>query len=69
MTDWADSKDGLVLLTPVELAGRWRMSARTLERWRTDRIGPPWLRLNCRVLYRRADVLAYERARLERPEP
>lgn len=47
-------------LTQDELACHWRKSARTLERWRVAGIGPAWLKLPGRVLYRREDVLAYE---------
>ena len=50
----------------AELARRWRISPRTLERWRCAGTGPAWLRLNGRVLYRLEDVLAFERARLRR---
>ena len=45
---------------------RWRVSPRTLERWRCAGTGPAWLQLNGRVLYRLEDVLAFERARLRR---
>lgn len=54
--------------TQTDLARRWRISPRTLERWRWERKGPPWLRVGGRVLYRIEDVLAYERNALERPE-
>ena len=46
-------------LTQAELARRWRMSPRTLERWRWLRQGPPYLRLG-HILYRLEDVEAYE---------
>ena len=49
-----------------ELAERWRISPRTLERWRCADTGPVWLQLNGRVLYRLEDVLAFERSRLRR---
>ena len=49
-----------------ELAQRWRISPRTLERWRCAGTGPAWLQLNGRVLYRLEDVLAFERSRLRR---
>ena len=53
-------------LSQRELAARWRISPRTLERWRAQKIGPPWLRLGARrVAYRLSDVLAFERARIE----
>lgn len=53
-------------LSQRELAARWRISPRTLERWRALKTGPPWLRLGKRkIAYRLEDVLAFERARLE----
>ncbi|MEM7530259.1 MAG: helix-turn-helix domain-containing protein [Pseudomonadota bacterium] len=51
-------------LTQKELAERWRLSPRTLERWRTNRTGPRFVCLGGRVVYRVADVLAYEQAHL-----
>ena len=53
-------------LMQAEVAQRWRISPRTLERWRCAGTGPAWMRLNGRVLYRLEDVLAFERARLRR---
>ncbi|MFC4669426.1 helix-turn-helix transcriptional regulator [Seohaeicola nanhaiensis] len=47
-------------LTPAELASRWRVSPRTLERWRVNGIGPCWLKLCGRVVYRQNDVAAFE---------
>jgi hypothetical protein len=54
------AKDGTGLLTTCELALRWRMSQRTLERWRSDRFGPPWLAIGGRILYREDDIKAFE---------
>jgi predicted site-specific integrase-resolvase len=51
-------------LTQAELATRWRITTRTLDRWRVDGRGPAWMRLNSRILYRAEDVLAFERVRL-----
>jgi hypothetical protein len=56
------------LLTPQELAAHWRMSVRTLDRWRAQRYGPAWLALGGRILYQLADVKAFE-ARHRRPRP
>jgi hypothetical protein len=53
-------------LTAAELALRWRMTTRTLERWRVGRYGPAWHVIGGRVLYLLADVAAYE-ARHRRP--
>jgi len=58
----------VVLLTPAELALRWRICTRTLDRWRKDRCGPPWIALGGRILYRLSDVDAFE-ARLLRSGP
>ncbi len=43
------------------LAERWDISETSLERWRSDGIGPVFLKLQGRVLYRLEDVEAYER--------
>jgi hypothetical protein len=51
------------LLHQTELARRWRISPRTLERWRWLNRGPQYLKIGGRVAYRMADVLAYETAR------
>ncbi len=45
-----------------------RRSSRTLADWRWKRCGPPWLAVQGRVLYRRADVLAYLDDRVVRPD-
>ena len=47
-------------LTSLDLARRWRMSTRTLERWRWLRFGPAYLRLGKVVVYRLEDVEAFE---------
>jgi DNA-binding transcriptional MerR regulator len=52
------------LLTERQLAERWRVSQRTLRRWRSTARLPPHIRIGHpvvgRVLYRLADVLAFE---------
>ncbi len=55
-------------LTQQELAACWRISVRTLERWRAAGIGPACLKLNGRILYRLEDVLAFEAAHCGDPE-
>jgi hypothetical protein len=50
-------------LNQIELARRWGMSHRTLERWRWLRQGPRYLKLGGRVVYRLDDVEAFEAAR------
>jgi len=49
-------------LNQIELARRWRISPRTLERWRWLRCGPAYLKVGHHVVYRIEDVEAYEAA-------
>jgi len=53
-------------LNQRELAARWGVSVRTLERWRWLLQGPPFLKLGARVAYRLEDIEAYEAAQLRR---
>jgi len=49
-------------LTAAELIERWRrqVSASTLANWRSERKGPPFVKIGGRILYPLADVIAYE---------
>lgn len=47
-------------LNQRQLADRWDVSEATLERWRTEGLGPVFLKLQGRVLYRVEDVEAFE---------
>ena len=47
-------------LNQRQLADRWDVSEATLERWRTEGIGPVFLKLQGRVLYRVEDVEYFE---------
>jgi predicted site-specific integrase-resolvase len=47
-------------LRQIELADRWKISPRTLERWRWIGAGPPYLKIGGRVLYRIEDIERYE---------
>ena len=47
-------------LNQIDLARRWTLSHRTLERWRRTGAGPAFLKLGGRVVYRREDVEAFE---------
>jgi len=49
-------------LNQIDLARRWKISPRTLERWRWLREGPRYLKLGGRVLYRVTDIEAYEQS-------
>ncbi len=47
-------------LNQTELARRWRISPRTLERWRWVKQGPAFLKIGKHVVYRIEDIEAYE---------
>lgn len=47
-------------LSQDDLAGRWKISARTLERWRWLKKGPPYVKVGHRVVYRLQDIELYE---------
>ncbi|MBT3789071.1 MAG: helix-turn-helix domain-containing protein [Alphaproteobacteria bacterium] len=55
-------------LHQVHLAERWNLSPRTLERWRWEKIGPRYLKLGGRVVYRLKDVEAYEAKQVRNTE-
>jgi hypothetical protein len=50
-------------LNPHELAARFRVSPRTLERWRWLKTGPNYIKLGGKIVYALTDVEAYERRR------
>ena len=47
-------------LNQKQLAARWSISEATLERWRSEGIGPKFMKLCGRVLYRQVDIEVYE---------
>jgi hypothetical protein len=51
-------------LKQQDLADRWNISPRTLERWRWVGEGPQFIKIGGRVVYRLEDVEAYERNQL-----
>lgn len=51
-------------LNQNELANRWSISHRSLERWRWEGKGPRFLKIGGRVVYRLEDVEAWEAERL-----
>ena len=51
-------------LTQNELAARWNLSPRTIERWRSNGEGPRFVRLGNRVMFRLEDIEAFEEQHL-----
>lgn len=49
-------------MNQIELANRWKLSPRTLERWRWLGQGPQYLKIGGRVIYRVVDIEEYELA-------
>lgn len=55
-----DTASGAGFLTQTDLETRWRLSGRTLERWRAEGYGPAWVVLGGSIRYRLNDVAAFE---------
>ena len=54
----------VIHLNQKQLSTRWNVSEATLERWRCDGIGPKYLKMMSRVLYRLQDIEEFETASL-----
>jgi hypothetical protein len=53
-----------ISLTEIQLADRWHLSPRSLQRWRHQKTGPAYFRVGSRrVLYNLVEVESYERRR------
>jgi hypothetical protein len=50
-------------LNQHELSKRWKLSPRTLERWRWLGTGPRYHKIGGRVIYRLEDIEAWEQNR------
>ena len=55
------TREAADFLLERELAHRWRLSVRSLQRWRREGSGPDWLKIQGRVIYPRSEGLAWER--------
>jgi hypothetical protein len=65
-----NQSEGLVRhLHQIDLARRWHLSPRTLERWRWLKQGPDYLKLGGRVVYRLEDIEVYEAAQVRERTP
>lgn len=49
-------------LRQIDLSRRWHVSPRTLEAWRHKGVGPSFLKIRGRVVYRFDDIVAFEQA-------
>lgn len=49
----------------AELAFRWRISPRTLERWRWSKTEPVFLKIGGQVIYRLENIEAFKKASIK----
>jgi len=56
-------------LNQNDLAARWAISPRTLERWRWTGEGPQFIKIGGRVAYRLEDIEAYEAEQIRQITP
>lgn len=49
------------VMTEKQLADRWQVSLKTLQRWRLNTEGPIWHKLFRHVRYHEADIIEFER--------
>ena len=47
-------------LTQTQLAERWQVAESTLERWRSEGVGPIYMKILGRVRYRLSDITDFE---------
>ena len=48
--------------TETELAHRWNVSIKTLQRWRSEERGPPYIKLSKAIRYPVDEIVTYEQA-------
>ena len=56
-------------LSQTDLANRWRLSPRTLERWRFTGEGPQFIKIGGRVVYRLEDIETFEARQIRQVTP
>ena len=47
-------------MTQTQLAERWQVAESTLERWRSEGVGPTYMKILGRVRYRLSDITDFE---------
>lgn len=48
------------VMTEQQVAARWKVSLKTMRRWRQDKVGPAWHKLFRHVRYHEVDVFDFE---------
>lgn len=57
------------LLTEIQAADLLRMSARTLQAWRGQGVGPSFIQAGRAIRYRRCDVISWAAEKTVKPKP
>lgn len=57
----------MVIISEELLAERWFCSVSRIQSWRSQKIGPPYLKMMGRILYRVSDIETYEQSCLVIP--
>jgi len=52
------------LLTPCELANRWKMQSKTLSQWRWNGKGPMYIKMGGNIRYRLCDIEEFEKLKV-----
>lgn len=47
-------------MTEQELAEAWRMKRNTLQKWRSNGVGPKYIKRVGHIVYRKDDILEFE---------
>ena len=55
-------------LSTEQLAARWDVTVDTIERWRSEGIGPRYIKVTRAIRYRLSDVEAFEEVSVRSPE-
>ena len=58
--DQQDELPQLHLLTETDLAVRWKVSKRTIQRWRQNGILPGAFRIGRKILFKTENIVAFE---------
>ena len=48
------------MLSERDLAARWGLSSRTLQRWRSEGFGPPFINIGGSIRYQMGDIIDFE---------
>ncbi|WP_408951451.1 helix-turn-helix transcriptional regulator [Lysobacter sp. Hz 25] len=55
-------------LSTDQLAARWEVTVDTIERWRSEGIGPRFLKVTRAIRYRLSDIEAFEELSVRSPQ-